>query len=65
MLLIAIPTSDLSQLPQGVPVRINGESVVIRKAGEYLLWNDQRRLILDVQPCVVDNGIKCISFTAE
>jgi len=65
MLFIAIPTSDLDQLPMGVEVKINGEPVVIRKAGEYLLWNDQRRLILDVQPTIDGNGVECVSFAAE
>jgi len=49
----------------GVEVKINGEPVVIRKAGEYLLWNDQRRLILDVQPTIDGNGVECVSFAAE
>ena len=65
MLFIAIPNSDLDQLSKGVEVKINGEPVVIRESGGYLLWNDQRRRILDVQPIIDGNGVECISFAAE
>lgn len=65
MLFISIPTSDLDQLPNGVEVKINGELVVIRESDGYLLWNDQRRQVLDVQLDVDGNGVECLSFTAE
>jgi hypothetical protein len=65
MLCITIPKNDLEQLSTGVEVKINGEPVVIRKAGEFLVWNDHRRLILDVQDCCDDNGVECASFVAE
>jgi hypothetical protein len=65
MLVIAIPTSDLSQLPQGVEVMINGEPVSIREEKGYLLWNDQRRRILDVRPIVDGDGVECLSYAAE
>ena len=65
MLFIAIPTSDINQLPIGVEVKINGEPVLIREEKGYLLWNDQRRRILEVQPIVDGNDVECLSFTAE
>ena len=65
MLFIAIPTSDLDQLPKGVEVKINGEPVIIREIGGYLLWGDQRRRILEMHPSVDGDGVECISFTAE
>jgi hypothetical protein len=65
MLFITIPKRDLEQLSTGVEVKINGEPVLIQKAGEFLTWGDHRRLILDVQDCSDDNGVECASFVAE
>ena len=63
MLLISIPNTDIPDLSEGVPVKINGRPETIRREGGYLCYGDNRCKILDERSITDAVGVPCISFT--